>query len=723
MSAAGPDAGAGRPDVEFLVEAVGRRLPRPLAFDAGADGTVPADGHPLAAEVRALRAGESASLPWLTGEGYAWFTLAPSHEDLRRAVADLRAWVFPSLGWEDRLRPIVRPGQETGALGARLIAVSPAGYLRWHTTRKGGERVMGRLLQMRRLDGRRPVHRSASRPGLFELRHRFQIALGVGDRAAAEAALKAIDVGQLDGAANTGFMRMRLLTAFGDDAEVVSDPDLPMLLQMRLPTRVRSAVLAAHHRRLLGPLEASGHLADALRLYLDDLDDLLGDQIDAVAAGPPDEDPCVVRLVAYRHVRRGDTAALARMAEAGPADQVLRHLLASLAPTDADGPTEGGPEVEIGDPAAASGPPLPEATDQPGLPVEAAREPAAAADAEARSILGWAGLHDAFRGQRWDQVDAFLSRHQDAAPTSEGGRADAPSTSPEEMADALLEVSTSPDLPSGAAVDERFDRLVQVAVELGAPARPRPEFRAVYAALLALLVERRRGQLVKQDGVLVLVLAGAVLAVGGPGGAGEAVSALRSWWVAMRVRSRLPWLLEALDLLSETAVVDGSPEAEAATSLWVDGVDLIRRDATGVMPGEIAHWRRLGARLGFDAPTLADQLGGADAAGAASAPDPLRDLPARRVAIVTLLERAANAAREELVERTDAEILIVCEHVACAATDTARSADVILFAYGVNTHAVYRAFDGVRDRLEYVTGRGASSIVMALERWASQRQS
>jgi hypothetical protein len=37
--------------------------------------------------------------------------------------------------------------------------------------------------------------------------------------------------------------------------------------------------------------------------------------------------------------------------------------------------------------------------------------------------------------------------------------------------------------------------------------------------------------------------------------------------------------------------------------------------------------------------------------------------------------------------------------------------------WAATKHAVYRAFDDVRDRIEYVQGTGASSIVLALERW------
>jgi hypothetical protein len=48
----------------------------------------------------------------------------------------------------------------------------------------------------------------------------------------------------------------------------------------------------------------------------------------------------------------------------------------------------------------------------------------------------------------------------------------------------------------------------------------------------------------------------------------------------------------------------------------------------------------------------------------------------------------------------------------------------VLIVWSAITHAVFRAFDGVdRERIEYVQGTGAASIVLALERWAIRQSS
>ena len=47
---------------------------------------------------------------------------------------------------------------------------------------------------------------------------------------------------------------------------------------------------------------------------------------------------------------------------------------------------------------------------------------------------------------------------------------------------------------------------------------------------------------------------------------------------------------------------------------------------------------------------------------------------------------------------------------------------VLLFVWANTTHAVYRAFDNVREKLAYVEGKGAVSIVLTLERWAMKQR-
>jgi hypothetical protein len=98
--------------------------------------------------------------------------------------------------------------------------------------------------------------------------------------------------------------------------------------------------------------------------------------------------------------------------------------------------------------------------------------------------------------------------------------------------------------------------------------------------------------------------------------------------------------------------------------------------------------------------------------------DPLTDVDLKKVAIVSLREEAARGAAEIIRQRTGAQVLVVTETHAGTDTNSAKNADVVLFVWASTTHAVYRAFDGVREKLVYVPGKGAASIVLTLERWA-----
>jgi hypothetical protein len=81
-------------------------------------------------------------------------------------------------------------------------------------------------------------------------------------------------------------------------------------------------------------------------------------------------------------------------------------------------------------------------------------------------------------------------------------------------------------------------------------------------------------------------------------------------------------------------------------------------------------------------------------------------------------ERQAREAAEQIQLRTHTRVSIVTNMVAGSDTDNARTADVVLFVWMATSHAVFRAFDRFdRNRLCFVQGTGASSIVRSLERW------
>jgi hypothetical protein len=171
-------------------------------------------------------------------------------------------------------------------------------------------------------------------------------------------------------------------------------------------------------------------------------------------------------------------------------------------------------------------------------------------------------------------------------------------------------------------------------------------------------------------------------------------------------------------------LTDFSSDHSTAQGLWIEGATFIREKAVELTQMERSLWQRIGSHLGFDRRTVTEYLPvGKSAASNEPQTDILAGHQLKRVAIVSLHEKSAKAAAEIIKERSGAEVIVVSEHVAGQATQTAQTADVVLLVWAATKHSVYRAFDRVRDKLAYVQGTGPSSIVMALERWAVSRAS
>ena len=126
-------------------------------------------------------------------------------------------------------------------------------------------------------------------------------------------------------------------------------------------------------------------------------------------------------------------------------------------------------------------------------------------------------------------------------------------------------------------------------------------------------------------------------------------------------------------------------------------------------------WRNLGSFTTLDAEAVDDFLNFKEIQEDEET-DILVDCDFKKISIVTLNERTAKIAKREIETRTSAKVIIVNDLSAGEGTDSALLSDVVLFVSGAVKHAVYRAFDGKRDILEYVQGKGSSSIVRALER-------
>ena len=690
--------------------------------------------HPLRGEITALGSGEAASLPFFQHGQVGWLTVAGDAERLQEGIDDLRAWLLPSYGWEDPTQPLALPGETESELSALIFSLSPAGYFRWWTPAGAIQTVTERLRMRRDLLAARPIHVVREVPSLVELRRQFQVGLAIGDRAVAQAAVDAVDRHQLDSARNVRFMQVRLWDRFGASEEITQEAGLADLVALPLPQAVRAAILRAFHVRHLANLEDRGAFEKAQEAYTARVHPVLGALL---GRARPSDGERARRLMAYRARLRGDRAAAALLGAEAAGDPVLANILAPLGETSAPAPSLEkqferawqlrdwaavqdlglrllGPESRLSEEEQAevhlvlrrSLRDLPNSEVAERLSAQPAQarhpEPTAAPTMAAES---WPEFLSRLQAGDWPAARAFLEQNE--RPGAAAIRTDEVPM----LVRTVGELFTSPDLddPSAAhLVQESLPALIEDFVsESGFPRR---SLLPLYEELLRTWAEQRSESAFVPDGQLLLVLASEVLQHSS-GSEDEVVETLRRWWEVRRVRARLPFLLESLDLLTEyTAARD------AAESLWIDGADFVRRDPTALSRGERLLWRHIGRRIGLEEATL-DEFLGTTAAEAEEEADPVAEADLQKIAIVSLQERAARQAAEWIRERTAAEVLTVVEHAAGAATESARSADVVLFVWAANKHAVYRAFDDVRDRLAYVQGTGPSSIVLALERW------
>jgi hypothetical protein len=159
----------------------------------------PVAAHPLAGELEALASGQAASLPYFPehGDWSAWFTLTPDADRLREAQRELRAWPVPSFSWADPRGEVVPPAA-TGALSPLLLALSPAGYLRWRAgpDEVAVQRAADRLRRTREPAEDRPARAREPEPMRDDLRQQSVTALAAGDHDAA-AAVERIEAARL----------------------------------------------------------------------------------------------------------------------------------------------------------------------------------------------------------------------------------------------------------------------------------------------------------------------------------------------------------------------------------------------------------------------------------------------------------------------------------------------------------------------------------------------
>lgn len=624
--------------------------------------------HPLASQLTALIKNKPCSLPFVGATKVGWITFGGTQEELFETIEDLRCWILPHLGKE-----------ETNSLVTKINAIKPHEvalcetmelYFRWYSNSTDLLRVSKRLRMISSLLECRPATKLKIAPSLNSLRLDFVAALRTGDWTAAKKAIDAIDNWQLDTARNTIFMRIRMLYEQGDIVSLMQLVITNGILECVLPCRIRDIVLDAVYQSEIEPLQESQGWLAAFDHYQSVWQSSLEHFIIAQHSVTP-----WFPLSAYQAYANSDRDTLLIMSGSPHDIKVAGDMLQAL--------------------------PTP-------VPLVDAVESVTSITASPPSIgqYFWEEINSATKSGDYSRSRVCLDALSD------------PILDDHEWitigAETLLEIFTDPSIidnpRSKLIADEVLVEIIDTVVN--SKGFPRREHALIYDSLVATWVVARATSNAEQDGQLLLGLVGAAIE-SSETAIRDCESAIRSWWQKRKVLRRLPWLLGAMETL-----IQDHPNPVNLQDLWMDGADWINRHGVTLSKTERSSWQQLGRYVGLDndsvlqlivEPTLEDLSG----------PDPLSEIHLHKVAVVSLHERAAKVAAEELQRRTGANVVIVTSTSADDLTRTAETADLILFVWAACTHAVYRAFDHVRENLVYVQGTGPSSIILAAEQWAS----
>lgn len=678
--------------------------------------------------VAELQAGRAASFPFFgTGAGeVTWMTVARNADDLRMEIEDLRAWLMPSYAAEVRFAS--PSGAPSGDLGRLALKVSPSGYWVWKCPRSLAGTVAERLRLRIRVIASRPAKLAVETASLYELRMRFRAALIAGDRDQAAEAIESIDANALDGASNVTFMRIRMWDRFGEHDFVDDEELVRKVARLRAPSAVRLALVRAVHTHHLQEFEDAGQIEAAAEVFQRVVEPLVSPVMDGCR---PSDGLQVARCLAYR-ARTKRTGAELREALEALRDPVVDTLLSQVERREGPASKKDASllDAEVassrGDLRAAQEAGVAAIRGQLGhLPDElrsrwrALMEETLAlrSNPELTGALGELGTVEAGRSippQTWSEFDEACGQrrwHEAQSFLDSENRPSAVELGPLGLASALErieELLTDPSVANeGVARRVLCTAVLNVIEDCKDDARfPRVDLAGSYAAALDLWTQVRAGSTQHEDAALFYLLADAVLQLEA-GDSTRVVAALSSWWLRRPSSALLPFLQGGLSLVSHYGL-----QREDVANLYVLAATFVLTHRTELTRGERRSWRSIGVRLGLTESDL-DEYYGTERLDEA---DALAGARLSKVAIVSTREKQAKEAAEQIRSRTGASVVIVSEADAGTMAKSARTADVILVVWLAISHAVFRAFDGVRERVVYVQGTGAENIVLALER-------
>ena len=628
--------------------------------------------NPLRSELSRLRDGRTCSLPYYSGENINWLTFGGTQEELHETIEDLRCWILPYLGNEDTIAIVTCMTAKTD--DERAFCSISGWYFRWHCPKDKFKTIATRLNYLSELLKSRSTKSIKTTPSLNSLRLDFVASLRTGEWEAAKKSVDLIDLWQLDSAKNTLLMRLRTHYEEGAYDTLIDTINHNEILDGELPFRLREMVIEVIYKTTILPIEESLGWHEAFNQYQKSWQKKLASYVIAQRSSTP-----FFPLSAYQAYFEQDYETLSMLFEMHSLKVAGEMLLQ-----------------------------LPKKTAVPVINIDL--NPVIATVIGAQPSIAYSF---------WTEIGlAVRNGSQTTSRACINNLPDSVLDDPEWIsigAETLIDIFTDPlvlDKTNCMLVAEEVLLAIIDAV-VNSKAFPRHEHSVMYESLIATWVIARNDSSSEQDGQLLLGLVGAAIEVSATS-VTDCESAIRTWWCKRKIISRLPWLIAAIEML-----VLNHPKTSSLQDLWIDGADLISRLEISLSKAERNLWQKIGFFVEIDKESIYKMIAEPSEDELGVEVDLLKSMHLNKVAVVTLHERAGKQAAEELKSRTGAEIVIVTSTSAGELTKTAESADLILFVWAACTHAVYRSFDHVRDKLQYVQGTGPSSIILAAERWAT----
>lgn len=720
-----------------LLREINKSWPQTLRLTFDGDGITNLKSHLLVEEVTAFFANQSCCLPFFLAREHeiAWFNTATSTDELQGIIQTLRCWLLPSYGWEDERGWIVTNESLVTGLSQAILAMSPPGYCRWRSRIDELHVIAKKLSQIRQLQKARPEIPPNGPPPLIQIREQFVTALVAGDKASAERAVQLIDRHQLDTADNSLFMWIRFWFTFCEYSKVTKHKDIHRLAQLRVPSIVKHCILRAFYVEYIERFDWEQDVDSILSCYKLDVEPVVGELVrhssredgfevlrllacDAILKPFPD---LARQLSAFDEV----SCLRSRLEEAGnwnrsseptieaqfwraraQRDWVrLQDLGVSLMATDPE------PYASLLRQSLKlhANPELSSRLDNFdfGTGTEGTSQTAQLSNS-VRVPKCWSEWLNLAKYGATAESGVFLSERQSLVIDKLA------ITEMRFLAQSLEDLYLAADFRSDQSIRQvLLTGLPELMQDIVDESRfPRDTLVPVYINIFRLWSELKCGSSHPPDSQVLLNLADGILTYQREFEF-EIVTQFEAWWRKSPVKANVPFLLGVVDLLNSKGT------ESRCGNVWITGATYLRGNLRSLTLGERLLWRQIGLQI-FDQSTIDEYLplpGEADVQE-----DPLKSGKLKKVAIVSMREPQATSAAEMIKQRTGASVQLVTGKSGGFSTDNAATADVILFVWRATSHAIFRAFDRIeKEKIAYVQGTGAGSIVLALERWVVER--